>query len=91
MNLKMDERILAWGIGTLISVFVCGPFCLLFGLRTRSLALDAAIRSLNTADGFNPQIVKIGSAFGIVGIIVGAVEVGLIVLSLLYSLLISAF
>ena len=78
LDLKPDERILAYGIASLILAFVFGPVGLFVGLRTRTLARDTAAEYRSAEpDGLNPDFVKIGYWLGIAGIVIGGVSTGL--------------
>ena len=85
LDLKPDERILAYGIASLVLAFIFGPVGLFIGLRTRTLARHAAIgyRSAEP-DEFNPDLVKIGYWLGIAGIVIGGVSTALLCLGLLF-------
>ena len=87
LDLKPDERILAYGIASLVLAFIFGPVGLFVGLRTRTLARDTAAEYRSAEpDGLNPDFVKIGYWLGIAGIVIGGVYTGLLCLSLLIML-----
>ena len=78
LELKQDERILAYGVASLVLAFIFGPFGLFLGLRTRSLARYAAVGYRSAPpDEFNPQRARIGKGLAAAGIVVGAVYTAL--------------
>lgn len=78
LELKPDERILAYGIASLVLAIVFGPFGLFLGLRTRSLARYAAVGYRSAPpDEFDPQLARIGNGLAVAGIVVGAVYTAL--------------
>ncbi len=87
LDLKQDERILAYGIASIILAFIFGPVGLFLGMRTRTLARYAAdgYRS-EEPDELNPDYVKIGYWVGTAGAVIGGVYTGLLCLGLLFML-----
>ena len=90
-RLVPDQRILAYGVISLILTFVFGPLGLLLGIRTRFLYIDAAIRyGRSPRDEFDPQLAKIGSSLGFVSIVIGIVGMALLPLFVLIGYLLSS-
>ncbi len=74
LEIGPDQRILAYGVISLILAFVLSPVGLVLGVRTRLLYTDAAIRyGRSPQDEFDLQIAKIGSSLGFVSIVIGIV------------------
>ena len=81
LDLKPDERVLAYGIASFILAFIFGPFGLFVGIRTRKIARQTAVGYRRAEpDEFNPDIVKIGYYLGIGGMVVGGAYTALLCL-----------
>lgn len=87
LDLKPDERILAYGIASLVLTFIFPPIGLFVGLRTRKLARYAAdgYRS-EEPDELNPDYVKIGYWVGTAGAVIGGVITAVFCVWLLFML-----
>lgn len=85
LDLKPDERVLAYGIAGLVLAFIFGPVGLFVGIRARNLGRAAAAGYKSAEPGeFNPDLVKIGYWLGIAGMVIGGISTALLCLGLLF-------